>query len=284
MSAVERLTFDDLEPYLLLKNGNFLYKIPFRGGHAVLKVYFGSRGALGRVYKSIANVLLYGQTSYLAYTRRRIERECLALWSECGFRTFEVYEDVEIEAPNCPPGGWLLLEFVDEIKINAFMADLERAEDERFVTWRRFLGEWGRRHALAIERREPRLVHENGDGKHVMVLPDGEFLWFDFEMIYRSRKSVRWQVAHEVMQYMWEILRHCGPDMEERLLRETVAHYPERQRLADACDLFLRPPGWFMRVARRLDRKRARAKKPSSKYNVARKLRAALAAGSGGEA
>ena len=29
-SAPERLEFADLDPYLLLKNGNYLYKVPFR--------------------------------------------------------------------------------------------------------------------------------------------------------------------------------------------------------------------------------------------------------------
>ena len=48
-TSVEVLTFESLEPHLLLKNGNFLYKIPFQDSWAVLKVYYGSRGHVGRV-------------------------------------------------------------------------------------------------------------------------------------------------------------------------------------------------------------------------------------------
>ena len=131
----ETLVFDDLDPHLLLKNGNFLYKVPFRDGHAVLKVYYGSRGVIGRFYKSIANVLLYGQTSYMARTRLRIERECLALWAKKGFRTFEVYDDVTVEAPKCPEDGYLLLEYVDKPKLHVYMADRDIPADERFALY-----------------------------------------------------------------------------------------------------------------------------------------------------
>ena len=56
-----------------------------------------------------------------------------------------------------------------------------------------------------------------------------------------------------------------------RSLEETVAGYPKTDRLRDACAFFLDGP------RRALDRNlRARAKKPSSKYAVARRLRALL--------
>ncbi len=270
------LAFDDLTPYLLLKNGNFLYKVPYGAGWAVLKVYYGSRGFLGRLYKSFANVVLYGQTSYMAKTRLRLERECLGLWAKHGFRTFEVYDDVTIEAPQAPQGGYLLLEYVDKPKLHRYLADDGVDVEERFALYRRWLQEWGRRHALAVELREPRLVHENGDGKHVMLLEDGSFLWFDFEMVYRSKSSVRWHVGHEIIQYLWQMCRELGP-LGDRLLEETVAHYPDRRHLEDAWAYFWRSPNPFARVGRALERKvRKRAKKPTSKYNIARRLREKL--------
>ncbi len=111
------LTFSDLRPYLLLENGNYLYKVPFRGGFAVLKVYYGSHGPLARWGKSLANVLLYGQTSYAPRTRRRVERRCLALWARHGFRTFGVHDGVRVQAPGCPEDGYLLLEFVERPRL-----------------------------------------------------------------------------------------------------------------------------------------------------------------------
>lgn len=276
----EVLRFDDLAPYLLLKNGNFLYKVPFRGAHAVLKVYYGSRGTLARLTKSFENVLLAGQTSYMPRTRLRIERECMALWRSHGFRVFELYEGVEVEAPGCPAGGYLLMEYVEAPKLIDYLCDPAVPTDAKLELYRRFLAEWGRRHALAIAEREPRLVHENGDGKHVMLLgePGDGFLWFDFEMVYRSARRVRDHVSHEIVQYLWHTLKTVPPELAEALLEETVRSYPSRERLEAAYGYFYRHPNPLHRLGRALDRRLfARSKKPTSKYNVARRLHERLA-------
>ncbi len=272
-----RLQFDDLAPYLLLKNGNFLYKVPYQNGHAVIKVYVGSRGRWGRFTKSIANVWLYGQTSYFVGTRLRIERECMELWQSHGFRTFELYDHVTVDAPNCPEGAYLVMEYVARPKLFEILCDTSRSVEKRFEIYRRFLAEWSRRHELAIELQEPKLVHENGDGKHAMLMEDGSFLWFDFEMIYRSRRHTDRHVSHEIMQYIWQMLRKVPADIQAAFLEETVTHYPVPKRLEAAHDLFLRHPNLFMRMARGLDRRLTkRGKKLTSKYNVARKLRDVL--------
>jgi hypothetical protein len=273
----ELLKFDDLAPYLLLKNGNFLYRIPFRGGWAVLKVYFGSRGTLGRIHKSLNNVLFYGQTSYMPRTRCRVERECIHLWRSHGFRVFDLYEDVEVEAPSCVSGGYMLFEYVKAPRLVDHIQNEDIPLETRFEKYRQFLGDWGRRHALAIEHREPRLVHENGDGKHVLILPDGDLLWFDFEMTFRHPHRVEEHVSHEIVQFLWFLLKVLPPALAERVLQETITHYPSRERLAVAHDYFFHHPRPLLRLGRALDRKfRARAQKKTSKYNVAAKLKAAL--------
>ena len=101
---------------------------------------------------------------------------------------------------------------------NAYAEALTRTSkplEERLALFRRFLPEWGRRHEIAVAEREPRLVHENGDGKHVMILPDA-LLWFDFEMIWRSRSAVRMHVAHEIIQYLWFLTRNTAPDIRDQ--------------------------------------------------------------------
>lgn len=273
--AAETLRLDDLRPYLLLRNGNYLYKVPFRGGWAVLKVYYGSRGRLGNLVKSAENVLA-GQTSYMPRTRLRVERECLAVWREHGFRVYDTYDDVQVEAPGCPPGGYTLFEYRTGPKLNDYLKTSTIPEEERFDTYRRFVAEWARRHDLAIALREPRLVHENGDGKHVLVFDDG-FHWFDFEMVWRSRERTAEHVSHEIVQYLWNISKTIPPPLRERLMDETVKAYPSSERLRDAARYFLAHPRPLMRAARALDRGlRSRARKPTSKYNVARRLLARL--------
>jgi len=276
----EVLKFDDLTPFLLLKNGNFLYKVPLRGGLAVLKVYHGSRSGLEMALKSLENVVFGGQTSYMPRTRLRIERECLDLWAKHGFRVFRRYDEVEVIAPACPPGGYMLLEYVSKPKLNDYLCDTKVPEAERIATFRRFVAEWGRRHEIAIREREPRLVHENGDGKHVMILDDGSFLWFDFEMIYRSRSKVADHVSHEIIQYLWNILKSTPPELKDALLEATVEGYPDRARLERSYDLFHRHPNPFHRLGRAVDRNLgARRKKKNSKYHVAQWLRDRLEAG-----
>jgi len=272
MTSSETLRFDDLKPYLLRKNGNFLYKVPFRGGWAVLKIYYGSRGTVANLRKSVGNMLLHGQTSYMPKTRCRIERECLELWAKHGFRTFRIYDGVAVEHPDAKPGGWLLLEYVDAPKLVKYLPDASVPLDGRFATYRRFLTEWSRRHELAIELREPKLVHENGDGKHVMILPDG-FLWFDFEMVYRSRRAVASHVSREIINFMWNLMKALPRDLHERFLDETIAGYPVRERLVGAYDFLYRNSNVFIRLGRAIDRALyKRARKPSSKYNVIRRL------------
>ena len=273
--AVETLRFDDLAPHLLLKNGNYLYKIPFRGGFAVVKVYYGSRTTLQTWKKSFDN-WIDGQTSYQPETRRRIERECLDLWRKHDFRVYDTYDDVEIVAPGCPPGGYTVFEYRTGPNLNAWLSDETLPVDERFALWRRFLAEWGRRHQLAIELAEPRLVHENGDGKHVMIFEDG-FHWFDFEMVWRNGRQIREQVAHELLQYLWQISKTIPESLRPRLLEETVAHYPDPSLLEGAWRLFLAPRGVARTLARRIDRASPRGRKPTSKYRVAERLRELLA-------
>lgn len=275
----EVLRFDDLEPLLMLRNGNNLYKVPFRQGVAVLKVYYGSRNSVEMVLKSFENVVFGGQTSYMPRTRLRIERECLTIWAKHGFRVFDRYDEVEVIAPGCPPGGYMLLEYVDRPKLNGYLSDASIPEEERLATYRRFLVEWGRRHEIAIREREPRLIHENGDGKHVMILEDGGFLWFDFEMVYRSRVRVADHVSHEIIQYLWNLFKSTPRELRDALLEATVDEYPDRDRLYRSYDLFHRHPNPFHRLGRAFDRNLgARRKKTNSKYHVAQWLRDRLEA------
>jgi len=274
---LEHLRFEDLRRFLLLRNGNDLYKVPFRGGFAVLKVYFGSRSAWEYATKSIGNLLFGSQTSFMPRARRRTELACLELWKEAGFRVPEVYRDVEVEG--LPVDGYALLEYVEGPRFVHYFADGDLPVDERVATWRRFLPIWHRRHALAIERREPRLVHENGDLKHVFILADGDFLFFDFEMVYRSRERVREFVSREILAYLKSLGRQVGAALWPAFLAETVRHYPDRAILDLTWRYAFDNPNPLLRGARWLDRRlKPGARKPFSKYQVAEQLHALVRA------
>ena len=93
----ETLRYDNLMQYLLLKNGNLLFKVPFRGGWAVLKNYYGSRTALSSIKKTLCNLTYCNQTSFMPKGRLKTELECIRIWREAGFRVFDVYDDVTVE-------------------------------------------------------------------------------------------------------------------------------------------------------------------------------------------
>jgi len=279
--AREILEFNNLEQYLLLKNGNYLYKVPFRDGFAVLKVYYGTRSRWRYIGGTISN-FFEGQTSFMPRARMRNEKQCLKIWREAGFRVFETYEDVLVKG--LPPGGYLLFEYVEALKFTDYFGDAAVALDARLETYRRFLKEWHRRHQLAVAAREPRLVHENGDLKHVLMADD-QFLFFDFEMAYRSRRRVREFVTREILAYLKSLGKIVGPELFAVFLKETIAHYPGIELLHNAYGLMFAHPNPVIRLARMVDRTwHAGAAKPFSKHNVARMLKKMLDAETGSKA
>jgi hypothetical protein len=273
----ERLRFDDLQRYLLLKNGNYLYKVPFRGGFAVLKVYSGSRTWLQYAVKTCGNVLVCNQTSFMPRARMRTELDVIRLWREAGFRVFGVYDDAVVEGID--PTLHALYEYVPQKKLIDLLGDPALSLDERRRIWRGWLPVWHRRHALAIERREPRFVHENGDLKHVMPMEDGDYVSFDFEMVFRSRRRVKEFVAREILSYLKSLGKTVRPGEFEPFMQETVRHYPDADLLRYTHAFAFANPNPVLRLARAIDRNfKSRAKKEFSKYNVARTLLDALAA------
>ena len=195
--------------------------------------------------------------------RLKTEFECLNLWREAGFRVFGTYDDVRVEGQ--PEGGYTLFEYVDRPKFVHYFADKSIPLDERLETWRRFLPVWH---------------HENGDLKHVMLMEDGQFLFFDFEMVFRSKRRVREFVGREILSYLKSLGKTVGRKEWDVFLAETVEHYPDRSLLEYTWNFAYRNHNPVLRAARWIDRKfRSRAKKPFSKYSVALKLRTLLEQG-----
>ena len=196
---MEKLKFDNLEQYLLLKNGNYLYKIPYKDGYAVLKLYYGSRSPFQRIYKTFSNVVIEGQTSFMPKARRKTELDAIRVWKNAGFRVFDIYDNVEVEG--LPKGGYALYEYVEGRHFHKLLPDESVPLEERLTIYRKFLDQWHRRHRIAVDTNEPRLIHENGDLKHVIDY-NGGLVWFDFEMCYRSRSHVEDLVAREILAYL----------------------------------------------------------------------------------
>jgi len=272
--ATEILEIENLDQYLLLKNGNYLYKIPFRDGYAVLKVYYGTRSMVRYISGSISNYF-EGQTSFMPRARMLNEKKCLKIWREAGIRVYDTYDDVIVKG--LPEGGYMLFEYLSTVKFKDYFGDASVALEDRLHTYRRFLKEWHRRHDLAIKKQEPRLVHENGDMKHVLIVDD-QFLFFDFEMTYRSGRRVKEYVTREILAYLKSLGKTVGAELFPLFLKETIDHYPGRELLENTYQLMFAHPNPINRMARIVDRQFSPgAKKTFSKHNVARQLKQMLA-------
>lgn len=271
----EVVEYPDLDQYLLLKNGNFLYKVPFRDGVACLKVYYGSRSTWRYITGTISN-WAEGQTSFMPKARRNNELKCLQVWRENGFRVFDVYDDVVVKG--LPEAGYTMLEFVQGEKMITYLGREDIPLETRLEKYRTFLKDWHRRHALAVKTANPLLIHENGDMKHVMLMPEDQFLYFDFEMQYRSRKpaKVRGYVAREILAYLKYTGKAVGTELFPLFIDETVKHYPDRSLLELAVDTMYKNPNLLVRWARAYDARKIRHMEEFNKYQVANELKRAL--------
>lgn len=274
------LKLDDLPRTPLAGEGNFVWKIPFPTGYdgkAVLKVYFGSRSSLLYLKKTVGNVLLTGRTSHMPRARFRTETECVKLWEQHGFRCFGMHPEVRVEG--LPEDGYMLFDWTPGLHFREYFKDESVPVEERMATWRRFLPEWHRRHAIAVRLGEPRLIHENGDMKHVMLWQGG-FVYFDFEICFTSH-DVRDLVGRELLAYLRSVGKFFGPQLYDRMMDELVAHYPDKTLLLSAWEHAWRNHNPVIRAGRWLDVKlKSRHAGPWSKYSVALDLRRRLDAAS----
>lgn len=276
--APQTLRLADFEKEPLAGAGNFLYKIRFEDGFSVLKVYFGSRHPALHIRKTLSNLLFTGRTSHMPRARCRTERDCIEVWGRHGFRCFGIRPEVRFS--DLPDEGYLLFDYTPGRHFREYFKDEEVALDERLATWRRFVGEWHRRHATAVRESEPRLLHENGDVKHVMLW-QGDLVYFDFEICFRST-DIPDLVGREILAYMRSTGKFFGDDMYERLMDELIEHYPDKRLLLAAWEHAYRNRNLFIRAARFLDRTmRSRHRdKRYSKYAVAADIKRRLDAAS----
>jgi hypothetical protein len=271
------LRLDQIEKKAIAGEGNFLWKVPLRGGSAVLKVYYGSRSPLLYWKKTIGNVLITGRSSHMPRARCATEMAVIDRWEKHGFTCFPRYPEVTVEG--LPRDGYMAFAWVPGKHFRDYFADPAIPLEERMATWVRWLPEWARRHRIAVDTNDNLLIHENGDVKHVMLW-EGGFTYFDFEMVYTS-KNVRTLVGREILAYMRSCGRFFGEEIYGRMMDELVAHYPDKALLWAAWDCAFSDPSPFMRFARFLDRTLKPAnRKRWSKYNVARDLRRRLDAAS----
>jgi hypothetical protein len=268
-----RLRLADLPRKPLAGEGNFVWQIPLGDGLAVLKVYQGSRSPLLYLKKSFGNLAMTGRSSHQPRARCATEVASVRLWERHGFRCFRMLPEVEVEG--LPRDVYMVFEWTPGRHFRDYFRDESVPVEERLATWRRWVPEWHRRHAAAVANAEPRLIHENGDVKHVMLW-QGDFVYFDFEIVFRGR-DVRCLVGREIAAYLRSVGRFFGEAMYDRMLDILVEAYPDKTLLLEAWEQAYRNRNPFVRFGRALDRAvNPRTRARWSKYRVSHDLKVRL--------
>lgn len=257
-------------------------KVELGGAPAVLKLYGRKRDWLKDALRSLGQRLVVGKTGMAPATRCRVERETLAVWRRHGF---DVPAELALPLPAEVPPLRLLLEWLpgELFHVSIHRADGPLADKVRRLE--RLARESGRRHAVALAEREPRLVQAHATLVHVMVVPalDGgaapeRLVTFDFEVAWARRSSIPRLIGLELMQLLESIAAFAPLDQIAPLIRAFVAAYPEREtmvRLAAAIRRGRLPWfAWFNRIGLQL-----RERGPRRKQAVLHHLEQALAAG-----
>lgn len=252
----------NLEIYRFHGNGNELYRIPINDETYILKHFLDRHGRFYSYIKS-AGAYLAGKTSFLPEKRRQTELECVELWRNKGFNTFDVV-DVEIEG--IPEDRVIVYKSVKGKLLKDFIAS-----EEFPCLWKLFVDELKNRHEIAERERESKLIHENADLSHVM-LAENKLYYFDFEVCYTS-KNIREIIARELLGYLKSLRRHVGEDKFIEYLDMLFSLYP-KNNLEETYTTMFRNRKLVVRFGRLLDRMFSkRATKPHSKYNIARKIK-----------
>ncbi len=257
----------DIDKSNLAGEGNYLWRHTLPDGlEVVAKVYHGSRSPLLYMKKTFGNVVLTGRSSHMPTARCAMEAACVRAWEEQGFRCFGMYPQIAIDG--LPRDGYMVFEYVPGRHFRDYFQDRAVPLEEKRATWRRFVPEWHRRHAAAVATGDSKLIHENGDVKHVMLWQD-DFVYFDFEMIYTS-KDVRMLVGREICCYMRSVGRFFGDEMYEWMTADLVEHYPDKALLMTTWQWAFDHSDGFTKFVRRLDYSmKPRSKRKYSKYVVA---------------
>jgi hypothetical protein len=234
----------------------------------VLKIYRHRRSRLREALRSVSHRFLEQKRGASARARCETERVGLALWHREGF-------DV-VRALNRPIPAWvrhpaLWLEYCPFPTVQDLVRNPSELLEAKQRLVRRFAAALARRHARAVELREPLLLHEHGTLNHFFVSGD-RIIAFDLENGFRASMPVLEAVSQELSSLARALIRDAGADADS-LLAALAAGYADRELLRRALEHALSGPG----LARRLRRwHQPRRPAGGGKIAAARRLLEAL--------
>lgn len=201
---------------------------------AVLKLYGRKRGWLRDSFRDAGHRWLIGKTGMSPRARWRTERDSLAQWRRHGI---DVPATLDLPLPPEIPPLRLLMEYVPGEPLSRIVGDpvVPLSEKDRLIE--RLAVEWGRRHALALAFREPRLVQSHVTLSQVLRVPADalapeRLVTMDFEVAWARRSALPRLPSLEIAHLLDSIAR-CAPlDQVGPLIAAFVRGYPDGARLS----------------------------------------------------
>ncbi len=249
------------------RHGVFLLNSP--QNQWVVKIYHHKRGLLQRFFSGLENYVA-GRSPLDPRSRFSTEKKTLDIWQENGFEVFRRLKQpppVSIDFPH------LVFEFVSGRTLKEYFLDSAIGKADKLNTFKRFLPEWSRRHAVALETRNHYLIQERATLQHVfMSAEDGRLIFYDFEIVYTPRHHLPAIIAREIAGYIRSFFSVVPRDDFNDYLDILIREYPYRDFLHYPYEYFFRHPNRLLRLLYSLDRQLPRNRRPRSKYNLALKV------------
>ncbi len=253
--------------------GNRIWIVPAAGGSVLQKFYAPHASGPSYWARLVLERLARIKTPTTVASRQRTERELLRVWAESGC---DVPADLTAVHPALVHPRVTLLEHVRGPLLGRLLAGGRPGREERDELLTRFAAAWGRRHGLAVDRGDARLVQEHGTLLHVIVADRG-LVTIDLEQAFLPRRDVLPLVAKEIVAYVRSLAKGAEADTFRADLTALVAAYPRRELLAGAVREYLDNPHPLRRLLWRLDRRTRRdRRRPFGKYRALEELRDAL--------
>ena len=249
------------------RHGVFLIKSPQK--QWVVKIYHHKRNMVQRFLSGLENYLT-GRSPLNPRTRFYTENKTLNIWQEHKFDVFRRLKEsppVSIDFPH------VVFEYVSGRTLKEYFLDPHIAKADKLHTLKRFLPEWGRRHALALDTRNHNLIQERATLQHVfMSSEDDRLISFDFEVVYTSRHSLPGIIAREIAGYIRSLLAAVPEQDFNDYLDVFMREYPHRDFLRHPYKYFFQHPNRLLRFLFSIDRRRPRNRRRHSKYNIALRI------------
>ena len=218
---------------------NRLWRVETPARPVLQKMYGEKGGPFRSLWRAWMSRVVRGATSSRAEARCRTERETLALWREAGI---DCPEDLTSRHPALAGPRVAILEWIDGVPLPDALAAEGTSRSARDRLLRIAGAAWGRRHGIAVERKDARFVQFHGGFQHLLVVAD-RVAAIDVEQAYLPGVAVLPRLAREVAACVRSIAKGADPAVLRADLVALAAAHPDTALLRAAVREALRGGG-----------------------------------------